>query len=135
MIAPNWYPGKKHLRQFAMICLPAFGMIGYMVYHWSGSQTAGWVVAAFGGACFLIGLARPGAVGPVYFLLMSITMPIGWLVSHIILRVIFYGMVTPLGLFFRLIGRDPLQLKKPQASTFWLEHTQRSDPQSYFRQA
>jgi hypothetical protein len=135
MITPNWYPGEKQLRQFAMICLPAFGMIGYMVYRWSGSQNAGWIVAAFGGACFLAGLARPRAVGPVYFLLISITMPIGWLVSHIILRVIFYGMVTPLGLFFRLIGRDPLQLKKPQTSTFWQEHTQRSDPQSYFRQA
>ncbi len=135
MITPNWYPGDKQMRQFAMICLPAFGMIGYTVYHLSGSQTAGWALAAFGGTCFLIGLARPGAVRPVYFLLMLITMPIGFVVSHIILRAIFYGMLTPLGLFFRLIGRDPLRLKKPQASTFWQEHTQRSDPKSYFRQA
>lgn len=135
MITPNWYPSEKQLRQFAVVCLPAFALIGYTVYRWSSSTTAGYVLAAVGMACLLTGLIRPGAIRPVYFLLMLITVPIGWLVSHLVLWVIYYGIVTPTGLVFRLIGRDPLRLKKPHVSSYWQQHTQRSDPKSYYRQA
>ena len=44
---------------------------------------------------------------------MVLAFPIGWTVSQVILAVMFYGLFTPIGLVFRLIGRDPLQ---PHAS-------------------
>ena len=40
---------------------------------------------------------------------MVLAFPIGWTVSQVILLLMFYGLFTPIGLVFRLIGRDPLQ--------------------------
>ena len=45
---------------------------------------------------------------------------IGWVVSRGILLVVFYGVLTPLGALYRLIGRDVLQLKPdPGRESYW----------------
>jgi hypothetical protein len=141
MLAPNWYPGEKQLRQFAVACLPGFAAIGWMVHrvsHHAGPVAQNRVfqiLVAVGAFFFLAGLAAPAIVRPVYMLLMAVTMPIGWLVSHIFLRIIFYAILTPLGLFFRMIGRDPLLLVKPTGNSYWQPHVQRADPLTYYRQS
>jgi hypothetical protein len=46
----------------------------------------------------------------------------------------FYGMVTPVALFFRLIGRDTLSRRhRPEIKTYWVPKRQVSDLSSYFR--
>ena len=55
-----------------------------------------------------IGLARPDWLRPIYVGWMVLAFPIGWTVSQLILGVIFCGVFTPIGLVFRLMGRDPL---------------------------
>ncbi|MEK6644554.1 MAG: SxtJ family membrane protein [Planctomycetota bacterium] len=143
MIAPNWYPEKKQLRQFAVAALFGFGLLGYMFYHeahWPFHQKADSPNAAYtcwiiGGVTMLLGLASPYSVRPLYVLLMALTLPLGLVISAVLLRVIFYGFVTPLGLFFRLIGRDALRLKKPVGASFWIDHRDRPTTESYFRQA
>ena len=42
------------------------------------------------------------------------------MVSNVFLRIIFYVILTPLGLVFKMMGRDPLVLKKQQAATYWI---------------
>jgi|CXWL01.1.fsa_nt_gi uncharacterized membrane protein YciS (DUF1049 family) len=142
MINPNWYPGHKQLRQFAVMCLPGFAAIGFMVHRFRGltfntllDDSAFCSLAIIGAVLCVVGLALPGLIRPVYALLMAVTLPIGWLISSLFLRVIFYGFFTPLGFVFKLLGRDPLQLRKPQSDTFWVKHRQRTDSMSYFRQA
>jgi Saxitoxin biosynthesis operon protein SxtJ len=135
MIAPNWYPEKKQLRQFAVAALFGFGLLGYMFYHkghWINAAYACWILGA---VTMLMGLASPYSVRPLYALLMAVTLPLGLLISAVLLRIIFYGFVTPLGLFFRLIGRDALHLKKPVGASFWIDHRDRPNTESYFRQA
>jgi len=144
MINPSWYPDHKQLRQFAMIALPGFGLFGLMVLKWSdrlelanvfASVNAANVLWGIGGLVFLVGLAAPEAIRPVYVLMMALALPIGLVISAVLLRAIFYLFFTPLGLLFRLVGRDPLRLRKPLGPTFWLEHPQRTDLTSYYRQA
>jgi hypothetical protein len=134
MISPNWRPGTKQLRQFAAICLPGFALAGYMAHRLGASAEAGYWVAGLGGVCGLVGMAWPGFVRPLYFVLMAVTLPIGWLLSNLLLRAVFYGVFSPLGLLFRLIGRDALMLRRPASDTYWRPHDQRTDPMSYYRQ-
>ncbi len=134
MIAPNWYPDDKQLRWFSLGCCGAGALLGYMVLHATNSVTWGYVLAGLGVTVFVIGLVRPALVRPAYYALLAITFPIGWLISNSVLILIFYGFMTPLGLVFRLLGRDALMLKKPQVSSYWREHGQRKDVESYFRQ-
>ncbi len=65
-----------------------------------------------------------------------VTYPIGWLVSRLLLGVLFYGMFTPLGLLFRLLGRDALARRaRPDASSYWITKEGPNDARSYFRQS
>ena len=57
------------------------------------------------------------------------------MVSHLLLLILFYAMFVPLGLFFRLIGRDALARRRPDRSTHWLPKPTPSDVRSYFRQS
>lgn len=48
-------------------------------------------------------------------------MSLGKVVSPIVLGVIFFGLITPIGLIARLMGRDELKLKRPKKSSYWSE--------------
>lgn len=135
MIAPTWYPDDKQLRQFAVISLVGFGVLGLVARFRFGWQTTSIVFWVMGALTFLVGVARPRTVLPVYTALMLITLPIGWVLSSVLLRVLFYGFLTPIGLVSRLMGRDPLGRKRRRMTTHWLEHRQRMDTGSYYRQA
>ena len=51
------------------------------------------------------------------------------------MAVLFYGVFTPIGLFFRLIGRDPLHRRfQPEADTYWVARRPATDVRRYFRQ-
>ena len=52
------------------------------------------------------------------------------IVSPIIMGLIFFGIFTPIAIFFRLIGRDELHLKYKKQSTHWIKRDtlNRSEP-------
>ena len=60
-----------------------------------------------------LGLIRPEWVRLIYVGWMVLAFPIGWTVSQVMLAVMFYGLFTPIGLVFRLLGRDPLHRSSP----------------------
>ncbi len=135
MIAPNWYPDHKQLRQFAVACLPGFALIGYGLHRWTGSTSLLATAVAIGAACCVAGLRWPETIRPVYIVMTTLTLPLGWLASQVFLHVVFYGLLTPLGLVFRVMRRDPLRLTKPDATSYWQEHQQQADPVTYYRQS
>ena len=135
MIGPNWHPTSSQLRQFAAAGLVASIVAGAALRWRLGFEAAPLLVWAFGGAVFVLGLASPTLVRPLYRVLMAVALPIGWVVSNVFLRVIFYGILTPTGFVLRVLGRDPLRMKKPTTSSYYLERKQRSDLSSYYRQA
>jgi hypothetical protein len=80
------------------------------------------------------GLLAPGLVRPIYVGLMAATYPIGWAVSHVLLALVYFGLFAGLGLIFRLIGRDRLQMRfDRQAATYWKDRRARRDARQYFR--
>ena len=136
MIAIQWNPSTKQLRQFAGIWLPAFcGLVGWSIGqktgHWSGVEI-GWVLA---GLLSVGGLILPALIRPIFVGLILLTFPIGWVVSHLLLGLIFYGVVTPIGLILRIIGHDPLQLKKPSGNSVWKTSVGKTDATRYLRQS
>ena len=46
---------------------------------------------------------------------------LGKIVSPIVLGIIFFGLITPIALIARLMGRDELKLKRPKKSSYWSE--------------
>ena len=46
---------------------------------------------------------------------------LGKVVSPIVLGIIFFGLITPIALIAKLMGRDELKLKRPKKSSYWSE--------------
>ena len=136
MIAVQWNPERKQLRQFAGIWFPAFcGLAGWLVGaktgHWAAVQL-GWAIC---GLQALAGLIYPAAIRPIFVGLILLTYPIGWVVSHLLLGAIFYLLFVPIGLVLRWTGHDPLQLKLPPGNTLWKTSVGKTDSASYLRQS
>jgi hypothetical protein len=136
MIAIQWNPSEKQLRQFAGVWFPAFcGLVGWSIGHKTGHWSAveiGWVLA---GLLSVGGLVLPALIRPIFVGLILLTFPIGWVVSHLLLGLIFYGVVTPIGLILRISGHDPLQLKKPIGNSVWKTPVGKTDVTRYLRQS
>jgi hypothetical protein len=132
MLEVNWNPGRKELRQFAGLWLLFFGGIAAWLYtrHGAGSWPTGLAALSLVG---IPGLAFPAMMKPIYVAWMTAAFPIGWTISHVLLGIIFYGLVTPLGVLMRLLGRDPMNRRfEPETESYWSDH-ERSDTSRYFR--
>ena len=128
-------PSHKVLRQFAAAWLLFF--LAWAAWLGFGRRGAGpaavlALVAILGGVG---GWIRPSLLRRVFVTSMMLAFPIGWLVSLVLLLILFYGIFTPVSLLFRLRGRDALRLKRPPAGTsLWLAKDPPLDVRRYFRQ-
>ena len=96
------------LRRFGLILAAAvagiFGVAGPLLlghappmWPWVGAVTlAAWAILA------------PATLRGLHFWWMRLGGALGWVNSRIILSVVFFGLFTPVSLFFRLVGRDSL---------------------------
>ena len=135
LVLIDWNPTPRHLRQFALA-----GAAFLLAIAALGSSRRGWspgpgCLAALGIGLGLVGVLRPRWVRVPYLVSMAVTFPIGWVVSHLILAVIYYGVFTTVALVFRLVRRDALQRRlEPSAPTYWQPKGQTDDLRRYFRQ-
>ena len=145
LIEINWNPDRRQLRGFGVIAFIAFGAIGSWIYFRHGilgisltPHTAvplGYALWTLGGLCGLGSLAAPWALRPLYLTLTVVSMPIGFVVSHVLMGLLFYVVITPIGLIFRLLGRDPLcRAFDPTAKSYWVGREVVTDVKRYYRQ-
>ena len=128
-------PTTKALRQFAAAWLIFFLAFGAHQYWARRHPTVGLALMGLAVAVGLLGLAKPSAVRRLFVTWMVVAFPIGWLISLLMLLLMYYGLLTPVAMFFRLRGRDLLRRKpEPQRTTFWMPKETPQDVRSYFRQ-
>ena len=104
-------PTPKALRQFAGTWLVFFLALGSWNYFYKGRQTFGVILVAMALIVGPIGLFKPPTVRWIFISWMLLAFPIGWLISQIMLAVLFYLVLTPVAIVFRLKGRDLLSRK------------------------
>jgi hypothetical protein len=131
----DFTPPRRKLRQFAALWIVFFAALA----AWQAWGHERWTLAAVLGILAVtvgpVGLARPEWLRPIFVGWMVLVFPIGWLVSHVVLAVMFYGLFTPLGLLFRLTGRDALGLRcQKDSTTYWQAKPQATNLRRYFRQ-
>ena len=115
MIKIDLKPETKQLSQFGWISAFGFPLAGIAISRMAWGEWAitnlFWVLLGVGVLTFALSRINPRLVLPVYVGLMIVAAPIGMVVSFTMMAGIFYLMVSPLGLLFRLFGRDPLHKK------------------------
>lgn len=128
----NWAPTDRQLRQFGAVCLVALPLVGWI---WGAStQTLG-LLAGIGLLIAIVAMLFPRAVKPLFLGLMLIALPIGMVVSEIAMLLIFCLIFLPIGLLFRLMGRDALQRSIDRdAASYWQEKKPPENISQYYRQ-
>ena len=67
----------------------------------------------------ILGIIAPIMLKPFYLIWMIFAMIFGWIMTRVILSLIFYFIVTPIGIIARLLGEDFLALKKVSSNSYW----------------
>ncbi|MBN1542997.1 hypothetical protein JW992_12695 [candidate division KSB1 bacterium] len=81
--------------------------------EWLGLSFVGSVLA-------VVGWCRPLWVRPVYHAWMAITGIVGWIITRVVLILVFFIVVTLLAIVSRLLGKRWLELKgDPERETYW----------------
>lgn len=136
MIEINWNPTRKDLWIFAGILsamLLTLAALGQLRFGWPTGVNVG--LAAVSLVLLLTACLRIAWVRPVYLGWMLAVFPIGWVVSHLVLAAVYFGVFWPIGLALRLTGYDPLQLRpSPDRTSYWTKRPSAPSAERYFRQ-
>jgi hypothetical protein len=130
-----FHPPTPTLRRFGFIAAVLLLTVGsWQLWHDRG--LIGGVLVGLALPFAALAFARPVWLRPVYVGLMILTFPLNWIVSHVMLAVIFYCLFTPVALLFRLLGRDVLGRHAGAArDSYWTPKAQPEGVRSYFRQS
>ena len=124
---------KKKLREFAVTLGIFFLLVGgFWAWHHPSRVGAALALAAF---FFVTGFWTPSVLVPVQKVWMGVALVMGWVMSRVILSVLFYGVLTPISLYLRWTGKDLLQRKwKEKKDTFWVNHVINDAGSNYEKQ-
>jgi len=117
---------RKDLRSFGLIVGGVFAVIGLWPVVRRGGDYRSW---AFALSALLIGpaLAFPVVLKPLHRVWMKLGEILGWINTRIILGAIFFGVVTPMGLIRRMLGKDSMgRRRKSDAESYRVPRNARS---------
>jgi hypothetical protein len=122
------------LRQFAAAWFVFFAVTALHQAFGRHHTTAGWVLGAIA-LIGVVGWLKPAAVRWLFVGATIVAFPIGWVVTNVVLALMFYLIVTPLALAFRWRGRDELQLRRrPGQNSFWIPREKAPEAERYLKQ-
>lgn len=132
----EWHPSGRQLRVFGVSGLVA-SILAALILHfvWGVAAVWAWVVLATGAAIFLCSLVSPAATRILYIGLTLVALPIGIVVSYLLLGAFYFLLLMPLAIVFRLIGRDSLRRRyEPSAASYWVPHKPSENMERYLHQ-
>ena len=137
----NWNPGPQERRKFALSLIIGFPCIAAVLLLVGWLRGKGWnlpLAAIVGGGGLAVGLlllALPQIARPFYVAWYFVACCIGLVVGNLALAIVFFVLVTGLGLLMRALGRRPVRKTfDKRAATYWQDAEQVDDPNRYYRQ-
>ena len=98
----------KELRQFGLFVGAVFAVIGLWPLVFRGEPLRLWATG-IGGLLVLCGGLLPSVLAPVHKGWMWVGHILGWINTRILLGIVFYGLIAPIGIVFRLMGKDTMR--------------------------
>ncbi len=128
----NWNPTDRQLRQFggaSLIALPLIGFLGSAQHRTIlGLAAVGTIVAA-------VSWVRPRWVTPLFLGAAILATPIGMVVGELMMLLIYWLVFVPMGLLFRIVGRDSLRRRGGPQDSYWTPIRTSKSVASYYRQS
>ncbi|MCH8204309.1 MAG: hypothetical protein IID09_04050 [Candidatus Hydrogenedentes bacterium] len=122
---------RKEQRAFGLVMAAAIVIV--TLIHWLiRGDLATWPFYV-SGAFLVLGLAAPAALKPVFVVWMKFALVLNWIMTRLLLSIVFFLMITPTRLLMRIFSDDPLKRRfEPDAASYWEEpDEQPDDPARY----
>jgi hypothetical protein len=132
----NTDPTRKQLNQFGFIWLGFLTLFGVLAWFKLDAPTLAKVLWVLAVVVPVIGWLVPAFMRLVFVGMSYLAWPIGFVVSHVVLALVYYLVFVPIGLLMRVFGYDPMKRGfDPEAATYWIARDPKaSEPKRYFRQ-
>ncbi len=117
-------------RRFGLVLGGVFVLLGALL-AFRTSRLPGGLLGGFGAALVLLAAVAPALLGPFHRGWLAFSRLLGRVNTAVFLSVVFFLVLTPLGLAFRLSGRDELSRRR-RRGTGWVPCPERSrDPRHF----
>jgi hypothetical protein len=112
--------GGSSDRAFGFVMAGAFALVGLAPLWHVPHEPRWWALPiALGFAAFAI--QRPAALAPLNRVWQRLGHLLSKIVSPVVLALLFYTTILPIGLLMRALGKDPLRLRPdPARGTYWI---------------
>lgn len=121
----NIKSGKKEIREFGLTIGTILVILG-LVALWRGKEIAPYflTVGIFFG---VFGLIFPCALKPLQKIWMTFSLVVSFFMSRVIISILFFVVLTPIGLIMRLLRKDILDQKQDKSrESYWQDSTGKS---------
>ena len=116
---------RRTITSFALIVSGALLVIA-AYQRWRGAEPwVGITLVSIAAVLSLLSAVAPRALHPVYRGWMRVGEALGWINTRILLTLVFFLVVTPIGLLMRLFGRSPITTAR--RDSYWTD----VEPHSY----
>jgi hypothetical protein len=107
-------------RAFAIVFAVFLVLVGFS--PWRTHHQMRWWAFLVAGLFLFVGILKPFWLRPLNMYWTELGLLMGRIVSPVITAVLFYAVVTPTALLFRMLRKDPLRLSRdPVARSYWIE--------------
>ena len=112
--------GKKELKEFGLTVGAALFILG-AIMAWRSKPLAPYFLGT-GIVLALLGFTFYKILMPLQKAWMAFAVVMGFVMSRIILAIVFYAVVTPIGLIFRILRKDILDQRiDRERESYWIE--------------
>ena len=129
---------SKKIREFGWVMLIILSVLIPAFISWRNDWSITNLMLIFSGIgliLFLPSVFFPMSMKGVYRGWMLFALLLGFVMTKVLLTIIFFLLITPIGLARQLLVKDPLKLKaNPEASTYWVKKERIITPESYEKQ-
>ena len=108
---------KKNLKSFGITMGLIFLVIGGFLFFKEKEYYP--VLIYLAGSFIGLGYIIPITLKPIYIIWMVFAVILGWIMTRVILSLLFYLIISPIGFLTRIFGKDFLKLTIKNHGSYW----------------
>lgn len=111
---------EKEIKSFSRVVGGAVVLLGGITFYMTRSPYARYMFIT-GGVVMLLGVYVPGVLRPLQRAWMTGAVLLGWVMTRVILGVLFFAVLTPISLFMRVFGMPLMEDggRKHNSTSYW----------------
>ena len=126
---------KSDLRKFGITIGVILLIIAGFLF-WKEKESSQ-ILLTFGVTLCILGIVIPFILKPIYWVWMIFATILGWIMTRVILSLLFYTIFTPIGLIPRVFGKQFLELRWDKSKgSYWnyrtINHLKMEDYEKQF---